>query len=244
MNDLYPEITKAGGLHNALNKAFQSISSELRVKPLDKESLFDLKITYARIELKNKFSQIYLATNSKLYLPDFWTDGVHLANGATDDIHKLVESIHSWLTSEITTTELSNKYNFIKPCDIAESFDKNEEVEYAWSSYLNDYYKQSLWPFITLAKDDEILGKLFPFTSLNVLCFIRCTGYPYLSDTPKVVPLISKETTLEIEYEVRTEDNFILGTGNAEQALKIVKQNLPRGIQPAIKGTADDVLKN
>ena len=43
-------------------------------------------------------------------------------------------------------------------------------------------------------------------------------------------------------YEVRSNHNSILGIGNAKQALSLVKQHLPKGIQAAVKGTADDLI--
>lgn len=240
MNKLYSELIKAGGFHNALNVGFEKISSVLRVEKVDEDSLFESKITYARIKNNNKFSQVYLASESKMYLPDYWKEGVCLANGSTDNLLWLVKSIDKWLTSTLTTSELANEYSFIKPTDQAIYFDENKEIEQKWKQYLNDDLKQELKPFIMLAKEDDIVGQLFPFTSLNVLCLSRCTGYPYLADTPTIRAIVNEKN----KFEVRSENNAFLGEGTAEQALKLVKENLPKGIKRAVKGTADDVKKN
>ncbi|OOQ57210.1 hypothetical protein BC343_15585 [Mucilaginibacter pedocola] len=88
---------------------------------------------------------------------------------------------------------------------------------------------------VRLAKQDEVLGALFPFTSMNRLCFSRCTGYPYTSD----IPLI--QAALDGTYQVRLPDNTLLGGGNAIEVISLLKQNLPANIQPAVPGTADDL---
>jgi hypothetical protein len=99
------------------------------------------------------------------------------------------------------------------------------------------------------------LSKLFPFTSLYTLCFSKCTGYPYDTEnlpnvTPKLfenfAPIKGREfkqqdtSQSERQFVVTMNKNKYLGSGNAEDALKIVKENLPDNVKPARKGTADD----
>ena len=149
-----------------------------------------------------------------------------------------MKSIDNWLRVDRTTVEFAKEFEFIKPNEEAIYFDNDKAVEHEWNKYFIDESKKELKAFITIAKEDEIVGRLFPFTSLTTLCFSRCIGYPYLADTPKVIPLIDQKDI----YEVRSNYNSYLGIGNAEQVLKIVKENLPRGIRPAVKGTADDFI--
>jgi hypothetical protein len=78
---------------------------------------------------------------------------------------------------------LAEKYSFVQPNEKAIAFDENKEVEYIWNCLLLDD-SLGLSEFIKLASKDEILSKLFPFTSLYTLCFSRCTGYPYVSYQP------------------------------------------------------------
>lgn len=104
--------------------------------------------------------------------------------------------------------------------------------------------------------NDGVLNKLFPFTSLYTLCFSRCTGYPYdTDDLPNVTPkqfenfapikgvksiTVQDRNKLETQFVVTKNKSEYLGEGNAAEALKIVKENLPENIQPARKGTADE----
>jgi hypothetical protein len=219
------ELEKHGNFADEINAGFKKTNSPFRVK----------KGTSA-IKHKNKFSQVYTTIDNS-YTFDFWRDGVCLAHGQTRSINELVSVIDFWLLNDISTSELALTYLFVSPNEQAAAFDENREVEFAWNRYLNSEYSGELKEFLTIAKEDEIVGKLFPFTSLTTLCFSRCTGYPYTSDTPMVIPVPYEES----KYEVRSPDNSIIGRGNAKAALKMVKENLPFDISPAVKGTVDDL---
>ncbi len=249
--EMYPEITNAGGLSNAINIAFSEIQSKLKV--LIDENTSKIPLTYSVIQRDNKYSQIYIAAKEKLYLPDFWKDGVCLANGKTGNIIELVRAIDFWINNDITSKDLSKKFDFVETNNKAHAFDSGNETEYTWNQLLNNESKPELGEFIKIAIQDDILGKLFPFTSLYTLCFSRCTGYPYdTKDLPNVTPKLDSWTLPKTDYiKGKTEfDNMIyvvtnnkaefLGEGTAIEVLKIVKDNLPKNITPAIKGTAED----
>jgi hypothetical protein len=237
LNELYPEIAKAGGLSNALNKEFEKLNSSMRAI-IDEDLTIKLPFAYSRVEHKKKFSQIYIATEEKLYLPDYWRAGVCIAHGKTDKIELVAESLDYWLTSEQKTKLLSERFKFVIPDKKAEVFDNETEVEYTWNLILNDEERKGIKSFVELAIKDEVLKTLFPFTSLMTLCFSRFTGYPYTYDTPTVSP------TLTGEYIVRLGNDKIIGQGSAFEALMMVKDNLPKDIKPAIRGTTDDLLTN
>jgi hypothetical protein len=54
---------------------------------------------------------------------------------------------------------------------------------------------------------------------------------------PNVTP------NFEGSYLIHKNDSTYIGEGNAKEALKIVKENLPKNIQPAVKGTEDTIEK-
>lgn len=251
---MYPELEKVGGLQNAIDIEFEKLNSNLRVtrdSDLDK-----IPLTFALIKNEQKFSQVYIGAEEKLYLPDFWKEGVCLAHGQTDNISKLAQVLDFWLCNDITTKELADKFNFVVPNDKAFAFDGNNEVEYTWNLILQDQSRAELYDFLKIAIKDDVLNKLFPFTSLYTLCFSRCTGYPYdTDDLPNVTPKqfenfapVEREKSIAIQNRNKSEAQFLvtknkseyLGEGNAEEAIRIVKANLPDNILPARKGTADD----
>jgi len=251
---MYPELEEAGGLSNALNLEFEKINSVLKVATDD--ALHQLPFSYARIQKDGKFSQIYIAAEKKLYLPDFWRDGVCLAHAQTESISDLAAVVDYWLNQDVSTQELADKYSFVRPNPNAAAFDQNNEVEQTWNNILQDESRADLRDFIQLAINDNVLNKLFPFTSLYTLCFSRCTGYPYDTDnlpnvTPKAFEFYAPHNGIkssmqkdclnsDTQFVVTKNRNEYLGEGNAETALKIVKANLPDNIRPATRGTADD----
>ncbi len=235
IHELYPEIHEAGSLPNALNSEFGKINSPLQA--VIEDDLTNLPFSFARIENGKKFSQIYIAAQTKHYLSDYWRDGVCLANGGVDNLRTLVESLDFWLCSDINTTILSDKFKFVEVNSKAKAFDEHREVEYTWNEMSNDTEKSELNDFIKLAITDEVLSTLFPFTSIGRLCFSRCTGYPYTYDTPIVIPIPYSNGL----YEIRSSNDGFIGRGIAIVALNMVKVNLPIDIKPAIRGTADDL---
>lgn len=251
---MYPELEKAGGLSKALDIEFAKANCSLRVS-VDND-LDKIPFAYARVEKGNKLSQVYIAAESKLYLPDFWRDGVCLAHAKTDNILDLVKVIDYWLIQDVSTSELAERFRFVEPNDKAKAFDENKEVEYTWNYLLRDESRTELHDFIKLAISDEVLNKLFPFTSLYTLCFSRCTGYPFDTDNlPCVTPKLYENFAMQKSsgtdnhvsnrqdmgslFVVTKNKNKYLGEGNASEALKIVRDNLPDNIKPATKGTAD-----
>jgi hypothetical protein len=254
---LYPELEEAGGLISAINLEFEKLNLTLAAKA--DESYDKLPVTYARVEHGNKFSQVYIAANEQLYLPDFWRDGVCLANASTNSISDLAQVISYWLTEDVSARILAKKFKFVILSGNADSFDANKGVEYRWKCLLLDSDNLGLNEFIEVASNNELISKLFPFTSLYTLCFSKCTGYPFdTSDLPNVTPLeyihfVLPKNTAEYAkvnvgasisenqvYVVTKNKTQYLGKGTAEDALKIVRNNLPDDIQPARNGTADD----
>lgn len=254
---MYPELDNAGGLANAINIVFAKLNSSMRVSidQNDRKPPF----AYARVENGNRFSQITIAAETKLYLTDFWKDGVCLANASTSDISEVARVVDYWLTQSVSTQALYEKFNFVQPTDKAKAFDEGTEVEYSWQCLLLSDDCLDLNEFINLASKKAPLNKLFPFKSLYTLCFSRCTGYPFdKTDLPEVTPIEYIYFTLpkgsikddkiehykanpnEKAYVVTKNRMQYIGVGNANEALKIVLNNLPYDIKPARKGTADD----
>lgn len=254
---MYPELENAGGLSNAINLELTKINSFLRVTIEEKH--IKIPVIYARVENGKKFSQICIASEETLYLSDFWRDGVCLAHASTNSISELVKAVDYWLTQNVSTYELAKQFNFVKPGDKAEIFDANKEVEFTWNFLVAEDDSLGLKEFVKLASNNEILNKLFPFTSLYTLCFSRCTGFPFdTKDLPSVTPVEFAHFVMSkgsAEYaKIRTTDTVpnskiyvvtknrtqYIGEGNAPEVLKIVLDSLPIDIGPARKGTADN----
>ncbi len=231
---LYPDLTAAGGLTNALQSMLTAIGSPLAVSVLDPAVNF---VVHARVESGSRFSQIYIAAKERLFLFDFWSRGVVLAHGQTPDLTDTARAISRWVGSSCTTAELASDFAFVAAEPAAASYESGEEVEHRWQDYLTNIGDPfpELVAFVQAASRRRELRQLFPYTSLNRFCFSRCTGYPFTRDTPYVWP------QRDGQYEVRGPEDQVLGRGNAEAAVRLVVEHLPTNCGPAVPGTADNV---
>ncbi|MVO07750.1 hypothetical protein GOQ30_01065 [Flavobacterium sp. TP390] len=239
------KLELVAGLGKVINRALVERNSVLRVSEVS--DLETLPFSYAVIKNGKKFSQVDIAKNEKLFLLDFWSDGVCLANGHASSLSELVDMLEFWLCNAIPTRALAERFSSITANEIAIAFDANQEVAYTWNLILQDTSLE-LTDFVRLAYQDEVVRLLFPYTSLYTLCFSRCTGYPYDSvGLPNVTSKrfetfvgITGNKPSEVQYVVTINGTTYLGEGNAEEALQIVKAHLPKDITAARKGTAED----
>ena len=91
----------------------------------------------------------------------------------------------------------------------------------------SSWVDQSLEPVVTVAAADPDLRELFPFTSMNRLCFSRCSAYPYTVDCPCISADRGHYVVLST-WAVSDEPAPVLGeTGDPTTAVAIVVAHLP-----------------
>ena len=232
----YPDLIALGGLPNAVEAALREHGSELHVSILDVPPGF---VSYARIESGSRFSQIYIAADCRMFSFDFWSLGVCLAHGATPEVSEVANSIDKWITTRCQTGELARLFPFVRVSAEAAAYEGGTEVETRWKTYLTSMGKNipELAPIVAAASTEPRLRQLFPFTSLNRLCFSRCTGYPFTNDTPLVA------SRGKNEYEVISSAGKSLGRGNASDVIALVVAALPPNCGPALPGTAEQFAR-
>lgn len=234
IHELYPDVVAAGGLPGLLQDTLSDIGSDLEVT--DAGTFQSYFPAYSIVIQGARFSQLYMATEERLFLSDFWNRGVLLANGSTPDLEATAGAMDHWTTTLCRASELEERFEFVTPTEDAEIYEKGQEVEHSWQQYLSYVPKEfpELAEFVREAATHQELRQLFPYTSMNQFCFSRCTGYPYTYDTPHVVPLGNAR------FEVLLGDHRI-GSGDAGEAVNLVKAHLPPGCGPAVPGTADEM---
>ncbi len=233
INNLYPDLIALKGLPNALQAALREIGSSLSVS---KPRLEHLPVVYARVESASRFSQVYISNENRLFVFDFWARGVCLANGQTPDIIEMAQAINTWIMTDCNTANLAARFHYVLANDVAEYYERGEEVEYRWLSYLRKTPSfPQMRPIVISASRRPQLRQLFPYISYNRLCFSRCTGYPFTTDTPYVQML------LDGRYKVVSASGDDLGCVDEEEAADLVVANLPEGCGPAVPGTADNM---
>jgi hypothetical protein len=243
----YSDITQAGGLGRAVQAQLMAIGSPLRVKKAEPGFTGLLPFDWEVVEQKRRFSQIRMAKHQRLFLLDFWDHGVCLAHGSTPSLSTVAEVIHYWLAEAVSTGELRSQFPFVVVKYAAESHEEgaDAEVERQWQAVYDRVksvaFMAALAPLVEKAMGVPVLRQLFPFTSLNRLCFSRCTGYPYSGDCPSVWPTRWREPPGPPEsYTVGDPKGNVLGQGDASEAVELIVRHLPPNCGPAIQGTADD----
>ncbi len=191
-------------------------------------------VVYGRVERANRFSQVYTAAEERLFLFDFWRDGVHLADAQTPDLKETARAIDKWVATECSLDELA-ELHIVTLTQGAKSYDQGTEVEDRWSLYLQTigHNFPELVSFVHAAAQAPQLRQLFPYTSLNHFCFSRCTGYPFTRDTPHVRP------QEDGSYNVYSRENGLVGNGDAATAVQLVIAHLPPNCGAAVRGTVE-----
>ena len=225
----YSDVIDAGGLVAAVQNSLDANASQLTATGIS-ESRFP---TYARVERGNRFSQVYVAAEERLFLFDISRDGVMYGNGRTSSIDEMTSAMNDWIAKNRTVDEIG-RLPCITLVETAHVYDCGGEVDHRWDSYLSgaDPHLRDLMPFIELAAQQPLLRNLFPYTSHSTFCFSRCTGYPFSYDCPHVTPA-------DGQFTVGLHAGKTLGTGDAKFAVSLVLDNLPAQCGPAIRGTAD-----
>jgi hypothetical protein len=253
--DLYADIIECGGLSAALAKAMADLPGSLQV------STAENFIPYARVEDKSRFSQMYIASQKRLFLFDFWSEGVTYGKGASSILSQAAQAIHFWIYEKPSIAVMQKQFEIFRPTEEGKAHEIDQIVEYQWDRLLNSWREgdspdhMSPLPVIQAARKRPELRQLFPFTSLRRVCFSRTTGYPFTNDCPYAVPLgngryraYSAKYTLEKRTCDETDDleevYEVIGEGSAEEVVEMLVMNLPPNCGAAINGTAEDVISN
>lgn len=86
---------------------------------------------------------------------------------------------------------------------------------------------QSLEPVVAAAATDPDLRRLFPFKSLNRLCFSRCSAYPYTLDCPCIAAGRGRYVVLSTSAVGDEPAPVLAETDDASQAVANVVAHLP-----------------
>lgn len=173
----------------------------------------------------------------RLFLVEFWSNGVSMARGNTPDLHQLASGIDLWVTHpELRVSRLSSVFPWVTPNDCATAFEEGRAADWKWETLILFWERlPEVRTLINRAALEPALRRPFPYTSLNTICFSRCTGYPFTSDTACMTPIGGGQ------YVVSVQDcRKFLGRVDVELAVKITVEHLPPGCGAARAGTADD----
>jgi len=239
----YPDIAHAGSISVALSKSLADVGSSLVADATEVDDF----MPYAKVEKETRFSQISLAGGERLFLVDFWSEGVIFGNGSTPELSDVARAINAWIVDKSAIEKMLSNFDFFSPTESGKAHEGGVIVEHKWQNLL-EYWKGEKQPIgtpdrnpaqlIEAAMKRPILRQLFPYTSLISLCFSRTTGYPFTNDCPRIEPQGNGK------YFVYAPDTFdILGEGLVEDVLDILINHLPPNCGSAVNGTADDFIQ-
>jgi len=258
--DLYPDLVSAGGLVAALREALGKLPSLLAVDP--EQPLIPLP--FARVACESRFSQVLIAANERLFVVDFWSDGVCYGRAAFMSLTEAAYAINLWISETATIATMEARVNTFEPTAEGRSHEGGRAVDHQWESLLKRWIgidertgrsAESPTALIEVASKRPELRQLFPFTSLATLCFSRTTGYPFTDDCPHAVSIGNgrfraysptyrtvRLTSGGIDYNKAIYE--VIGEGTAEEVVQMLVDNLPPNCGPAVNGTAEDLAGN
>ncbi|MFB9906995.1 DUF6193 family natural product biosynthesis protein [Allokutzneria oryzae] len=226
MRSHYPELVEAADLSAALLRQSAVDGRELTLEP-------DQHPHSARVLSARGTVEVDLATRERSFQLSLWSRGVNLARGDTADITEVVGICRAW-EAGACLADLRAAWPLLSYTELAEAHERGDAVEVKWRMLLENG-DPHLRPLIEAALTEPRLRELFPFTSRRALLFSRCTGYPYLSVPPVVLPLGAGR------YRVVGPDDTVLGEDDAAGAVAVAVAALPADCGPAVPGTAEDL---
>ena len=271
----YPDIVEAGSVSAALSRSLSDIGSYL----VADESPVNKFIPYVCVKEGLRFSQTQLGSDQRLFLTDFWSQGVMFGSGSSENLSDIALAIHAWIVKKPSTERMSKLFAFFSPTEGGIAHDAGSYVEFKWKGLLETWYakenpfkirtrkqlssflfsnslhqklsfirwyfyylfhgnrKYSPIPVIKEAMKKPELRRLFPYTSLNRLCFSRTTGYPFTHDCPIIEPQGNGRYRVSMPNSQK-----IIGEGTAGEAVEMVVKNLPPNCGSAVNGTADNLF--
>lgn len=244
--DLYPDVVAAGSLSNALAKAFADLGS-----PLQPASLINF-IPFAQIEGGSRFCQMYIAAHERLFIFDFWSQGVGYGKGATSSLYDAAQAIHFWIIEQPDLARMQDRFSFFTADEQGLAHEAGRAVKYQWerlrTNWARDHKPGALspLPLIEAAMQQPELRQLFPFTSLYSLHFSRTTGFPFTSDCPYAAPVgngrfRAYHASPRSRNPDATGEMKMIGEGDASEVVSMLVAHLPPDCGPAVEGTANDL---
>lgn len=234
--DLYPEVSAAGSLANALGQALLKIGS-----PLEATSTVPF-LPFARVGGESRFCQMYVVARERLFSFDFWTMGVSYGKGLCSDLNEAAHAIHFWITEAPDIPAMQNRFSFFVPSEQALADEAGKAVDHQWAGLLTRWSKPpdathptSPLRLIQAASQQAKLRQLFPFTSMNSLHFSRTTGYPFTSDCPFAIPIGDDR------FRAYSSGGEPIGEGNVDEVIAMLIANLPVDCGPAVNSAAEDL---
>ena len=226
---LYPDLARAGSLQAAVQDELDRSGHRLSARV---ESAPGWPYVGARIENDQRHTSILIGLEVRVFLIEFWAQGVMMAQGDTVELHEAAEAAYVWQTGA-SLRDLRTAWPFVHFGALAEAHERGDAAQLKWQLLRDASQLAELRPLIDAAMIEPRLRLLFPYTSHATLHLSRCTGYPYTNDLPYVEPLG------EGSFNVIEPTGRQYTAVSATDAVALLLAALPPGYGPAVAGTAE-----
>ena len=200
---------------------------------------------HAVCEVGQRRARLSIASEHRGFHLSCWSQGVVYGSGWAPSPAAVADALFRFVSGASSCVEMVEAH----PWFSADSWAHHERgaeayVGWKWGRLLERFRSAErevvgLPELVEAAFRKEELRRLFPFTSLYLLCFSRCTGYPFTNDCPSVCP-------------DRGGQGFVvfgsnLGSGvesrcsTAETAIEQLVRLLPPGLGAAVHGTSESI---
>jgi len=134
-NTLYPDIVEAGSINAALSKSLADIGSHL----VADESPVNKFMPYVCVEEGSRFSQTQLGGGQRLFLTDFWSQGVMFGNASSDNLETIARAIHIWIAEKSSIEKMSKLFKYFSATESGKALEAGTYVEYQWKSLVESW---------------------------------------------------------------------------------------------------------
>ncbi len=221
-SDLYQDIIDLGGLNHAINEALKSDGSILEASVIEGEPLF-----YSRIEYNERSSQIMIAMNERLFSADLWCEGISYGTWWFKELIHVAVFVKSFIEMRLSVKEMQKKFVWFHS-KAGELHEKGaiKETKQRWKDIISRLKEEkskstikNLLPCVKVAKEFTELIALFPYMSMNTLCFSLTTGFPYATIGPQI-------TVWEEYIEIKFDESESKKVYSTKELRKYIEQNI------------------
>jgi hypothetical protein len=180
---LYPDVARAGSLDVAVSKSLADIGSNLVASTIPAEQF----MPYAHVEDSSRFSQVHIAGGQRLFLFDFWSDGVRFGSGSSSELSEVARAVHTWIADKPTLEKMSSLFAFFSPTEGGKAYEAGTYVEQQWKGLIESW-KGMESPF-GIRSHKQLISFLFSLSLIEKARFVKgYFTYP-TQNTKKYSPL-------------------------------------------------------
>jgi hypothetical protein len=174
----------------------------------------------------------------------FLISGTQVASALFKADTMAAEAVHCWLDQSLSLTELLEKFAGLQLSDFAAQFERGDVAGWHWANVLNQARQEReagvdevlayYLPILERVAAHPVMCKFFSFTSLNRLCFSRCSHYPFAdSGMPMLAPAPGG-------YYAQCGEDML--QGDTDEICDFLSRHLSAVTKPPFHGCLDDCL--